>query len=99
MAVIDSLKRRIGTVDSAPVFLESMVQLSRAIQQNREAKIQAISFRAGVVDLRVSAPNVTTLDGVQRAIGESGQFRAAIQSTDQDGDGVSSRIQVQEVGP
>lgn len=98
MAVVDSLKRRIGTVDSAPVFLESMVQLSRAIQQNRAAKIQAISFRAGVIDLRVSAPDVATLDGVQRAIGESGRFRAAIQSTDQDGEVVSSRIQVQEVG-
>jgi general secretion pathway protein L len=97
-AVVDSLKRRIGTVDSAPVFLESMVHLSRAIQQNREATVQAISFRAGVVDLRVTAPNVATLDGVQRAIGESGQFRAAIQSTDQDGERVSSRIQVQEVG-
>ena len=99
LAVIDSLKRRIGTVDDAPVFLESMVQLSRAVQQNREARIQAISFRAGVVDLRITAPNVATLDGVQRAIGESGRFRAAIQSTDQDGDGVSSRIQVQEAGP
>ena len=99
LAVIDSLKRRIGAVDSAPVFLESMVELSRAIQQNREARIQAISFRGGVVDLRVTAPNVATLDGVQRAIGQSGQFRAAIQSTDQDGDRVSSRIQIQEVGP
>jgi general secretion pathway protein L len=98
MAVIASLKRRIGTVDSAPVFLESMEQLGQAILQNRQAKIQAISFRAGVVDLRVIAPDVATLDGVQRAIGESGQFRAAIQSTDQDGESVSSRIQVQEAG-
>ena len=98
-AVIESLKRRVGTVEATPVFLESMVQLSKAIQQNRMARIQAISFRAGVTDLRISAPDVATLDGVQRAIGESGQFSAAIQSTDQDGDGVSSRIQIQESGP
>ena len=73
-----------------------MEQLSRAIQQNREAKIQAISFRAGVVDIRITAPNVATLDAIQRAITESGKFQAVIQSTDQDGDEVSSRIQIQE---
>ncbi len=94
--VIESLRRRLGNVESPPVFLQTMEQLSRAIQQNREAKVQAISFRAGVVDIRITAPNVATLDGIQRAITESGQFQAAIQSTDQDGDEVSSRIQIQE---
>jgi general secretion pathway protein L len=97
-AVIESLRRRIGAVETAPLFLQSMEQLSKAIQQHRAAKIQAISFRAGVVDLRMSAPDVATLDGVQRAIGESGQFRASIQSTDQDGEQVSSRIQIQVAG-
>lgn len=98
VAVIESLRRRIGNVDAPPLFLQSMEQLSRAIQQNTNAQIQAISFRAGVVDLRVSAPDVATLDGVQRAIGQSGQFQAAIQSTDQDGEKVSSRIQIQVAG-
>ena len=98
VAVIESLRRRIGGVETPPLFLQSMVQLSRALDQNKSARIQAISFRAGIVDLRVSAPDVATLDGVQRAIAESGQFRAAIQSTDQDGDKVSSRIQIQVAG-
>ncbi|MDH4073751.1 MAG: type II secretion system protein GspL [Gammaproteobacteria bacterium] len=97
-AVIDSLRRRIGNVETPPVFLQSMEQLSRAIRQNSSASIQAISFRAGIIDLRVSAPDVATLDGVQRAIGESGQFQASIQSTDQDGDKVSSRMQIQVAG-
>jgi len=97
-AVVDSLRRRIGNVDAPPFFLQSMEQLSRAIQQNENAQIQAISFRAGVVDLRVSAPDVATLDGLQRAIAQSGQFQAAIQSTDQDGEKVSSRIQIQVSG-
>lgn len=96
--VIDSLRRRSGTAAATPVFLQSMELLSRAIQQNSEARVQAISFRAGVVDLRVTAPNVTTLDNIERIIGESGRFRAAIQSTDQDGDRVSSRIQITEAG-
>jgi len=97
-AVVDSLRRRIGNVETPPLFLQSMEQLARAIRQHKSASIQAISFRAGVVDLRVSAPDVATLDGVQRAIAESGQFQASIQSTDQDGNKVSSRMQIQAKG-
>ncbi len=96
--VIDSLKRRAGTAADTPVFLQSMQHLSRAMQQNKDAQVQAISFRAGIIDLRITAPNVATLDSIQRVIDESGQFTAAIQSTDQDGEKVSSRIQIQESG-
>ena len=98
VAVIDSLKRRIGNVETPPLFLQSMEQLAKALQQNQSASIQAISFRAGAVDLRVVAPDVATLDNVGRVIGESGQFQADIQSTDQDGDKWNSRIRVQEAG-
>lgn len=96
--VIESLRRRSGTAVASPIFLQSMEQLSRAMVQNREAKIQAISFRAGVIDLRVTAPNVAMLDSIQQAVREGGRFEATIQSTDQDGDNVSSRIQIQESG-
>jgi general secretion pathway protein L len=96
VAVIESLKRRIGNVDAPPLFLQSMEQLARAIQQNPAANIQAISFRAGAIDLRISAPDVATLDNIQRVISGSGQFQAAIQSTDQDGDKWNSRIRIQE---
>lgn len=97
-AVVESLRRRVGTVDAPPIFLQSMEQLSRAVSDNRNAEIQAISFRAGVIDLRISAPDVATLDSLQRAIAENSQFQATIQSTDQDGEKVSSRIQIQVTG-
>jgi general secretion pathway protein L len=96
--LVDTLKNRAGRSGSPPVFLQTMEQLARALQQNREATVDAISFRAGVVDVRLSAPNVSTLDNIQRVIGETGQFEAAIQSTDQDGDRVSSRIQIKVRG-
>ena len=97
-AVIESLKRRLGNTETPPLFLQSMQQLSNAIGQNQQARVQAISFRAGVIDLRITAPDVSTLDNIQRVIGESGQFSASIQSTDQDGEVVNSRIQIQESG-
>jgi hypothetical protein len=38
------------------------------------------------------------LDNIEKAVGQNGQFRATIQSTDQDGEKVSGRIQIQESG-
>lgn len=96
--VVESLRRRVGIVASSPVFLQTMERLGKALQENGEARIQAISFRAGVLDIRITAPNFAMLDSIQRAIAEGGQFSAAIQSTDQDGETVSSRMQIQESG-
>ncbi len=96
--VIQSLKRRAGTATATPVFLQSMEQLSRAMQQNREAQVEVISYRNGVVDIRLSAPDIATLASIEQLVGESGRFRANIQSTNQEGDEVQGRIQIQEVG-
>ena len=96
--LVATLKTRAGSAGSPPVFLQTLEHLSRALQQNKDARIEAISYRAGVVDVRLSAPNVSTLDNIQRVVGESGQFEAAIQSTDQDGERVSSRIQIKVRG-
>jgi general secretion pathway protein L len=98
VATARSLLAGSGSSQSPQVFLRSLEQLSQAIKQNRSASIQAISFRAGVVDIRLTAPDVTTLDNIQRAISQNGQFKATIQSTDQDGDKVNSRIQIQAGG-
>lgn len=97
-AVIASLKARAGRSDTPQVFLQSLEHLSRALRENSEAQIVAITYRAGVVDIRVNAPNVATLDSIQRSIGESGRFVASIQSTDQEGEKVSSRMQIQAGG-
>ncbi len=96
--LVASLQARAGNTGAAPVFLQILEHLSRALQQNQDAQIEAISYRAGVVDVRLKAPNVSVLDNIQRVIDESGQFAAAIQSTDQDGERVSSRIQIKVGG-
>ena len=80
------------------VFLPSLQQLGSALQQNKSAEIEAISYRAGVIDVRLTAPDVATLDNIQKIVSTSGRFSASIQSTDQVGDKVSSRIQIRETG-
>jgi len=95
---IDTLRRNLGTPVSSGVFLPSLQQLSEALQENDGAEIEAISYRAGIIDVRLTAPDVATLDSIQKLVSTSGRFTASIQSTDQVGDKVSSRIQIRESG-
>ena len=98
VATVNSLRRSLGTPVAATVFLPSLQQLSLALQQNESVEIEAISYRAGIIDVRLTAPDVATLDSIQRIVSSSDRFDASIQSTDQVGDKVSSRIQIREVG-
>jgi general secretion pathway protein L len=98
VATVNSIRRGSGGPSAAQVFLPSLQQLSVAIQQNSSAEIEAISYRAGVIDVRLTAPDVATLDSIQKIVSSSGRFAASIQSTDQVGDKVSSRIQIREAG-
>jgi len=98
VATVSSVRRSFGGPAALQVFLPSLQQLSIALQQNAMVDIEAISYRAGVIDVRLSAPNVATLDNIQKLISNSGRFNASIQSTDQVGDKISSRIQIREAG-
>jgi general secretion pathway protein L len=98
VATVNSIRRSIGGPAAAQVFLPSIQQLGLAMQQNESADIEAITYRAGVIDVRLTAPDVATLDNIQKIVSSSGRFSASIQSTDQVGDKVSSRIQIRESG-
>ena len=87
-----------GTASAAPVFLPSLQQLALAMQEGGDAEIQAIAYRAGVIDVRLTAPDVATLDRIRKSVSESTRFTASIQSTDQVGGRVNSRIQIRESG-
>ena len=97
----DSLMRQLigNNASSTQVFLPSLMQLAEAISQNRDADVEAVSYRAGVIDVRLTAPNVATLDKIQKVVSDSGRFTASIQGTTQDSDGkVNSRIQIRDSG-
>jgi general secretion pathway protein L len=99
LGTVTSIRRSFGTPGSAPaVFLPTLQQLAAAMQENKDAEIQAISYRAGVIDVRLTAPDVATLDRIEKSVSQSSRFTASIQSTDRVGDRVNSRIQIREVG-
>lgn len=95
---VRSIKQGLGATTGPQVFLPSLRQLSNAMAQNSSARIENISYRAGVIDVRITSPDVATLDNIQKSVSASGRFTASIQSTDQVADEISSRLQIRESG-
>ncbi len=95
---VRSIKQGLGAATGPQVFLPSLRQLSDAMAENSAARIETISYRAGVIDVRISSPDVATLDSIQKSVSASGRFQASIQSTDQVADEISSRLQIREAG-
>jgi general secretion pathway protein L len=98
VGAVNSIKRSLGATTATPVFLASLHELSNAMAQNASASVEAISYRAGVIDVRVTSPDVETVGNIQKSIDASGQFAASIQSTDRVADRINSRIQIREAG-
>jgi len=98
VGAVNSIKRSLGAGIASPIFLQTLRELSNAMAQNSNASIEAISYRAGIIDVRVSSADVETVGNIQKAIGASGQFIASIQSTDRVADRINSRIQIREAG-
>jgi general secretion pathway protein L len=98
VATVVSLRRGMGGSAVPQVFLPSLRELGAAMAANSDAEIETISYRAGVIDLRLTAPDVATLDKIQKAVSASGRFQASIQSTDQIADKINGRIQIRESG-
>lgn len=96
----DSVLRQLVGNSAGPtqVFLPSLMQLAEALNANEDANVQAVSYRAGVIDVRLTAPNVATLDRIQKSVSDSGRFSASIQDTNNTDGKVSSRIQIRETG-
>ena len=72
VAVVDSIRRSLGAGTAVPVFLSSLERLAVAIDENDDAAVEAVSYRAGVIDVRVTTPDVETVGNIQKTIDELG---------------------------
>jgi general secretion pathway protein L len=82
-----------GVSTDAP-FLEAMEAISAALATAPEATIEAMSFRNGVMEIKLSVPGVDTLDRIQRGIVAAGPFSSDILSANPRGDRYEGRLQV-----
>ena len=98
VAAVNSLRRGLGQGTAQPVFLDSLRELAAAMRSTENATVESLSYRAGVIDIRITSTDVETVGEIQQKIGASGQFVASIQSTDRVADRINSRIQIREAG-
>jgi len=98
VSAVNSLRRGLGSGTAPPVFLDSLRELAAAIRATENATVESLSYRAGVIDIRVTSTDVESVGEIQKKIGASGQFVASIQSTDRVADRINSRIQIRETG-
>jgi type II secretion system protein L len=82
-----------GTQD----LLEALGVLGVAVAQVSEASLEALSFRSGVLDLKVAAKDVGSLERLRQIVTERGMI-AELQSSNQRAEGVEGRIQIRAQG-
>ena len=76
-------------------LLEDLASVAGA--RSESILVEALSFRDGVTHLRVTAPDVQSLDALAQAIGSDGRFQADIQSTVPGDNGIEGRLQIAEL--
>ncbi len=67
IAAVNSIKRGMGAGTAQPVFLESLRELAAAMRANENASIEALSYRAGIIDIRVTSSDVETVGEISFA--------------------------------
>jgi len=79
-------------------FLKSLEALSRAVGTAPGTRVESLSFRNGVMEVKVAAPSVDSLDAIQRSIESTKTLDASILSANPRGNEVEGRIQLTEGG-
>jgi general secretion pathway protein L len=79
-------------------FLDVLRSISQAIAANGSARIEAVNYRAGTLELRIRAPNVEALDKIQQQVAQNGGLKAQIQSANAAGSEVVGRLQITRSG-
>jgi general secretion pathway protein L len=96
-AVLDShlaqLGKATGTSPSDD-FLPTLRVVAEAISRAGDARLESLSYRAGIFDLQVRAPNAETLDQIRQFVTADGTRTAEIQSANAEGDQVQGRLRI-----
>ena len=87
-----------GDAGGAP-FLPTLGTLAGALQAAGEGtRIDAISYRSGVFDVRLTTPSAQTLEGLTQRVADGGNLTAQIQRTAQEDDAIKSFVQIRSRG-
>ena len=81
--------------DSGPAFLSVLNRLAESLQAAGDTNLDAVSFRNGVVDIRLTTKDAATLETLRQGIQKGDNLRAEIQRTEQQDGRVKSFMQIQ----
>jgi len=102
-ALFDSKLRSLGNQNPASAgtgFLSTLDHVASAVADKKglAAAIESISYRSGIIELKVMAPNVESLDKIRELISKDSGLQAEIQSANPDGESVHGRLRVKAAG-
>lgn len=87
-----ALRAAAGNADA--FFLEALAALASATQAHKAGQVDSISFRNGVLDLKILVPSVEVLDRIRQSMEAAGNFDVQLESANPTGDLVEGRIQL-----
>ncbi|MEM9172321.1 MAG: type II secretion system protein GspL [Pseudomonadota bacterium] len=76
-------------------FLSTLSVFAGATDQNGELDVDGISYRNGIFDIQLTAPNAGALEALTKSVADAGGLQARIQRTEQQGERVKSFVQIQ----
>lgn len=95
--VLDSRLAELGQgpgIAGGDEFLPTLRVVAEAISRTGNARLESLSYRAGVFDLQVRAPTAETLDQIRQFVTADGTRTAEIQSANAEGDQVQGRLRI-----
>ena len=93
LRIISALQNNGPIIPEVSVFLSSLVNLSEALSKNN-ATINTITYQDDIVNIRITSPDVASLDKVRRNINQNSNFQATILSTNQISNNIESRLEL-----
>tara|TARA_B100001094_G_scaffold297085_1_gene319797 strand:+ start:3441 stop:4667 length:1227 start_codon:yes stop_codon:yes gene_type:complete len=91
--LISALQNNGPIKSEVSLFLGSLDNLSEAINRNN-AYINSITYQDNIVNIRITSPDVTSLDKIRRNINQNSVFLATILSTNQISNNIESRLEL-----
>jgi len=79
-------------------FLDMLRVVAQSLGGTGNAHIEALSYRAGTLELRLRAPSVEFLDRIQQQVSQTGGLQARIQSANASGNEVIGHLQITHGG-
>jgi type II secretory pathway component PulL len=93
-----SVEAQAGPAPGSAKFLDTLQSVAAAVAATREARLEAVNYRTGIIDLQIRAPSADSLDRIRQQVVDGAGLKAEIQSANADGDQIQGRIRISAGG-